>query len=394
MRLVVMPVVVVVSLCLWWPSIGRSQSYGNCSNTREYVDPDFGSKITELVSSGRNDHNLYYPRNPWNANDSYMVGIDSDSDSRNWSVILYDGRGCFIKPLFTIEQFDWRLVWDRRDPNTLYTWRGSDLYRFDVTNNRAQLLKSFAPRQLQPNGPSLNQAGDRILVGTSDKVFHSYRLPDMSEERSFSASFPAGCVSSWKDERYVGFGNYIAAACNATNPPLQGLYIYNDSGETFHAFEGIGGGGHYDFSPDGKLAYFNMWSGGRGRPSTPLEIHVVNLDGTNDRVLYSVPQEAARYVQNLHLSWPDRVTTWFVAGFFPFPGAQQDRYAPPFDEIAAIDVSGNFKNLARTHSTPGRGAAFWAQPLPSPSADGSRISFNSNRTGNIQQYILWTPTKP
>ena len=143
MRLVVTPLVVVVSLCLCWPSVGRSQSYGSCSNTREYVDPDFGSKITELVSLGRNDHNLYYPRNPWNADDSYMVGIDSDGDSRNWSVILYDGRGCFIKRLFTIEQYDWRLVWDRRDPNTLYTWQGSNLYRFDVPSDRAQLLKSL-----------------------------------------------------------------------------------------------------------------------------------------------------------------------------------------------------------------------------------------------------------
>jgi hypothetical protein len=381
--------VLMVSLCL--ASVGRSQT---CSNTREYVDPVYGTKITELVSPGRNDHNLYYHRNPWNADNSYLVGVDSDADSRNWSVILYDGRGCFIRPLFTIAQYDWRLVWDRRDPNTLYTWQGSNLYRFDVPSNRAQLLKSFAPLQLQPNGPSLNQAGDRILVGTSDNIFRSYHLPDMGEERSFSARFPDGCRSSWKDERYIGFRNYIATACNATNPPNMALHIYDDSGETFHVFEGSGGGGHYDFSPDGKLAYFNMWSGGRGRPSTPLEIHVVGIDGTNDRVLYSASQEVAKSVQNLHLSWPDRVTTWFVAGFFPFTGAQQDKYSPPFDEVAAIDLSGNFRALARTDTHPGRGAAFWAQTLASPSADGSRISFNSNRTGNIEQYILWTPTKP
>jgi hypothetical protein len=378
-----------VSLSLCCASVGRTQS--DCSNTRASVDPVYGSKITEMLSPGRNDHNLYYHRDPWNAGSSYLLGIDSDSDSRNWSVILYDGRGCFIKRLFTIDQYDWRLVWDRHDPNTLYTWRGSALYRFDVASNRVQLLKSFAPLQLKPNGPSLNQAGDRILVATSDNVFHSYRLPDMSEERSFAAVFPGACRSSWKDDRYIGYRDYIATHCNSTNPPFQGLYIYNDSGAAFHVFEGVGGGGHYDFSPEGKLAYFNMWGGGRGQPSTPLEIHVVNLDGTNDRVLYSVPQERARYVQNLHLSWPDKVTNWFVAGFFPFPGAHQDQYAPPFDEIAAINLNGNLKNLARTQSSPGRGVDFWAQPLASPSADGSRISFNSNRNGNIQQYILWTP---
>jgi WD40-like Beta Propeller Repeat len=390
--LILLPVL-AVSLCLCCVSVGGTQSDTRCSNTRESVDPVYGSKITELVSPGHNNHNLYYHRDPWNADNSYLLGIDSDSDSRNWSVILYDGRGCFIKRLFTIDQFDWRLVWDRHDPNTLYTWRGSDLYRFDVTNNRAQLLKSFAS-QLRPNGPSLNQTGDRILVATLDNVFHSYHLPDMGDERSFSAMFPAGCRSSWKDERYIGFRNYISTTCNSTNPPLSGLYIYNDTGETFHVFANTGGGGHYDFSPDGKLAYFRMWGGGRGQAPTPLEIHVVNLDGTNDRVLYSVPQARAKSVQNLHLSWPDRVSTWFVAGFFPFPGARQDTYAPPFDEVAAIDLSGNFKGLARTQTNPGRGAAFWAQPLASPSADGSRISFNSNRTGNIQQYILWTPSNP
>ena len=158
--LVLLPVL-AVGLCLCCASVGRAQS--DCSNTRQSVDPVYGSKITEMLSPGRNDHNLYYHRDPWNADNSYLLGIDSDSDSRNWSVILYDGRGCFIKRLFTIDQFDWRLVWDRHDPNTLYTWRGTQLYRFDVTNNRAQLLKSFAV-QLRPNGPSLNQTGDRILA--------------------------------------------------------------------------------------------------------------------------------------------------------------------------------------------------------------------------------------
>jgi hypothetical protein len=32
---------------------------------------------------------------------------------------------------------------------------------------------------------------------------------------------------------------------------------------------------------------------------------------------------------------------------------------------------------------------FWAMPLAAPSADGKRISFNSNRSGTIDQCILW-----
>jgi hypothetical protein len=384
--------IAVLVISFSFVSIGRGQMQGECSNTRQHTD-SYGNKITELISTGRNDHNLYYNRSPWNSDNSYMVGIDSDSDSRNWSVMLYDGRGCFIKRLFGIEQYDWRLVWDRHDPNILYTWGGSNLYRYDVRSNQAQLLKSFAPLRLRPNGPSLNQAGDRILVGTSDDVFHSYHLPDMSAERSFSIPFPQGCRSSWKSERYTGFRNNITSTCNSDNPPTHLLYVYDDTGAAVHVFDSFGGGGHFDFSPDGKLAYYRMWGGGRGERN-PLEIHVVNVDGTNDRVVYNVPQERADNVQNLHLSWPANINTWFVAGLFPLPNARPDKYSPPFDEIMAIDVRGTFKYLARTQTRPGRGADFWAQPLASPSADGTRIGFNSNRTGNIQQYILWTPVIP
>jgi hypothetical protein len=32
---------------------------------------------------------------------------------------------------------------------------------------------------------------------------------------------------------------------------------------------------------------------------------------------------------------------------------------------------------------------FWAMPLATPEANGNRISFNSNRSGTIDQYILY-----
>src|SRR5215470_3738307 len=83
--LILLPVL-GVSICLCCASVGRTQSDTRCSNTREFVDPVYGSKITELLSPGRNGHNLYYHRDPWNADNSYLLGIDSDSESRNWSV--------------------------------------------------------------------------------------------------------------------------------------------------------------------------------------------------------------------------------------------------------------------------------------------------------------------
>jgi hypothetical protein len=35
---------------------------------------------------------------------------------------------------------------------------------------------------------------------------------------------------------------------------------------------------------------------------------------------------------------------------------------------------------------------FWAMPLAAPSADGKRISFNTNRSGTVDQCILFFET--
>lgn len=427
-------VVVAVMMMFSFPAgCVESKGNGGCPDTQDFVDETYGARVRQIQSAAdRSKHNIYYHRNPWNADNTYMVGIDSGSDGSKWRVILYDGNGCFIKDLFSVEQYDWRIVWDRTKPEVLYTSKGPNLYRYDVTSGQARLLKSFAPLRLRPSGPSLNQAGDRILVVTFDgraSVFRSYRLPDMQDEQQFEARYPDGCKKDWDDERYTGYKGQIVTACQ--NP--QAILVYEDTGQRVHQFDGIGGGGHWDFSPDGKLAYLKM-PGGYGRagglieppqvrrnqraitaenrvakrrrqgtaanqvPGQPraagrleqLELHVVETDGSEDRVVYSVPQAQARYVQNLHLSWPDRVSDWFIASFFPSARNLPSSYTAPMDEIALISVSGKHRFLARTKtSIRTRGTGFWAEPLASPSSDGSRVSFNSNRSGRIEHYVLW-----
>jgi hypothetical protein len=378
------------------------------------TDPTYSGKIRQLRKDDGHEHNLYYYRDPWNADGSRMMGIQSDLRQQNWHVCLYDGNGVFLKELFPIEKYDWRLCWDRNDPDVLYTWKGSDLYRFRVGEGKAELLKSFAPLGLKPSGPSCNQAGDRILVITSDDTFHSYHLPDMSDERTFKISVPRGCFVGWDKPHYTGYRNYIDTAYRGSDPSEQAIVVYDDTGAVVHQFDSIGGGGHYDYSPDGKLAYFKLPTGGRGKPETPFEIHVVNLDGSDDRVLFTVPRRQARF-HNLHLSWPGKVNDWFVAGFFPSAAnaptantpsrvragreapapTEGPDYEPPFDEIMLIRLDGTTRYLARTgtvYSAPaGRGRSgdmFWAQTLPSPSADGKRICFNSNRSGTIDLCLL------
>src|SRR5262249_53482127 len=125
----------------------------------------------------------------------------------------------------------------------LYTWSGPELYRFDVIAGRGERLKSFAPLRLLPNGPSVNQAGDRILVATSDRTFPSFRLPALGDERSFQPGVPEGCWASWDKPRYTGFGNTIDVAYAAPRLAPQGILVYEDDGRLVHRFEGIGGGG-------------------------------------------------------------------------------------------------------------------------------------------------------
>ena len=349
----------------------------------DFQDPIYGGKIRQMVTPG-NGHNLYYHRNPWNADNSRLIGIQSDDEQRNWSVVLYDGEGRFLKPLFTLDQYDWRLVWDRNNPDILYTWRGSEVYRFHVSSGKADLLKSFAPLFLKPNGTSVNQQGDRILVLTSDNTFRSFHLPDMSDERDFTAKYPAGCLSPSKNERYTGYRNQIVTQYGSPDFSIRGLLVYNDDGRLVRQFNGIGGGGHYDFSPAGELAYFTY--GGAG---TPLEIHVAEVEGSGDRVVFRASGAETAHLQDLHLSWPDKIPDWFVASFFPSTFALPDKYQPLLDEIAQIQVDGTHRFLARSGTSEGvRAKNFWAEPLGSPSADGSRVSFNSNVGGNIQQYIL------
>lgn len=357
------------------------------------VDVTYGAKIRQLRNDDGHEHNLYYIRNPWNADGTRMVVIHSDLAQKNWRVALYDGDGRFLKYLFTPAEYDWRIVWDRRDPDVFYTSRGASLYRYRVSTGRAELLQKFASA-LKPTGASLNQAGDRILAATADWRFHSIALADPKEERTFRPAVPKGYNSD--KPGYTGYANTIHVPYSSGDGSGGGILIYKDTGELVHEFKGLGAGGHYDFSPAGRLAYFRLPRFGPAGENDPLEIHVVNLDGSDDRVLFTAPRAQTRLVQNLHLSWPDGVTDWFVASLFPNASKLPKTYAPLLDEIIRVNLDGTHQILARSETAHSRagdfggvGDMFWAQPLASPSADGRRIAFNSIRGRTIDVCILY-----
>ncbi|MDA1191807.1 MAG: hypothetical protein O3A46_09015 [Candidatus Poribacteria bacterium] len=350
----------------------------------EARDSHYGSRVRRLEPSDGHEHNLYHYRDPWNADGTQMVGVRSNLQQQDWRVLLYKGNGVFIKELWSIATYDWKLVWDRHLPDILYTWREGNLYKYDVTTDDATLLMSFEPMRLQPPGPSLNQDGSRILVFTNDGIAHSFRLPDMTDERRFDARLPDAFSAGWDKARYIGYDNLIVINGEPANSSGQAMFLFDDTGELAHRLDGHNVG-HHDFSPDGRFAYFNwieMWE-----KRVPLELRIVNLDGTDERILLRVPSDQLAYVHNLHLSWPRRVNDWFIASFFPNADNLPCAYRPYVDEIAQVRIDGTWRFLVRTGTmfSPGM---FWAQPVAAPSADGRRISFNSVKSGTIDHYIL------
>jgi hypothetical protein len=383
------------------PSTSTSPFESGPESIVDYTDPTYGGKIRQLRRDAGHEHNFYYYRDPWNADGSYLLSVQTDLQQKDARVVLHDGDGHYLKELFPISRYDWRLCWDKKDPDILYTWHGAELFRFHVKTGVADLLKSFAPLFLKPNGPSVNQDGDRIVVTTSDKTFHSFHLPEMGDERTFQPEIPEGCQTSWDKPRFTGYRNTIDVMFASPDLRTEGILVYDDTGKLVHRFDGIGGGGHYAFSPDGQLAYFFMPNYPRTDGKDSLDIHVVKLDGTDDRVVFSAPHDQTSSIQNLHLSWPAKVNDWLLASCFHFPGARQVSYAPLFDEIIQIPLVGKPKFLARTEANYSRGAGrgsstdmFWAMPLCAPQADGGRVCFDTNRSGTVDICILYLGAAP
>ena len=150
-----------------------------------------------------------------------MVAAWEDLVPSNWDLVLLDRYGCYVQTLFPVNQYDWRLVWDRDDPEILYTWHGKTLYRFNVTTGMATPVKTFSAPLLAP-GPSINQDNTKMLVLTGEPipVLRVLRMSDWTEVASFSITKDGktfkgttDCQTGWKDERFIGYQDHIYVAC-------------------------------------------------------------------------------------------------------------------------------------------------------------------------------------
>ena len=367
----------------------------------DFQDPTYGGRIRQIYNAAGDEHDLYHYRGVFNADNSRLLGIQTPKGSKDYVVTLYDGDGQFLKKLFTQAEYDWTLVWDRHEPRFFYTRRNGTVYRYDVEAARAEPIKSFEkPSIAGPSGLSLNEKGDRLLLRMTNNSVRTYRLPALDDERICTMDVPEGRSANWDKLRFTGHKDYFALTFDAKLPVAKGTRpeppftrIYDGlTGELFQTLAGITVG-HHDFSCDGKLAYVEGFNQGRD-----MQVRVVNLDGTENRILLTVPREKLRYVRNYHITWPSGVREWFLLSFFPQTGRLPQNYEPYLDELVQVFVDGRSNVLARTGTTCAEN--FWAQPQQSPSADGTRVLFHTNGTckvgrlgcessGTIDQCILY-----
>ena len=367
----------------------------------DFTDSTYGGRIRQIYNPAGDEHNLYHTRSVFNTDNSRLLGIETPKGSSAYQVTLYDGEGRTLKTLFTVPEYDWRVAWDRHDPRFFYTSKGATVCRYDVESGKAEPLMSFRnPSIAGPSGLSLNEKGDRLLLRMTDNSVRTYRLPAMDDERVCTIEIPDGWYANWDKLRFTGHKDYFALTIEQKRPFPQGAKamppftrIYDGvTGKLFHTLDAVTVG-HHDFSPGGKLAYVDGFNQGRD-----LQVRVVNLDGTDNRVVFTAPRAKLRYVRNYHITWPAGVSDWFLLSFFPQTGRLPPNYEPWLDELVQVFVDGRHKVLARTGTT--CAANFWAQPQQSPSADGTRVLFHSNGTctvgkigeessGTIDQCILY-----
>jgi hypothetical protein len=386
---------------------GRSQSDGQvstttsgsrlpaCPNVVDYVDPTYGAPVRALLSPTENIHNLYYLRNPWNADQTRLLSIRSDLQQRNWRVALYDGNGCYLKDLYPVDKYDWRGVWDKLDPRYWYTFgtgAASSIVRMDVNAGIFTTMVTVpSGLTIRPEGLSINQDGTRIFTFLSDGSFHTWAVgPTFSDHRAFTPAYPSGCrYDSDGKQRYIGYKNLIFTWCTIPGGSSF-VYFYEDNGTLYARVDATQSGiGHDDVTPSGKWLRPQIGTGARGvPPNLPTRVYVSDLDGSNQKVLFESPFND--YLQNFHVSCPRADASRCFLSFFGTAGKVPQNYPPSnpstYDEIVQINVAtGDTKYLVRHGSSY---PPFWAEPLGVPSADGTRVLINSNRSGAIGLYII------
>ncbi len=414
------------------PVCGGNSCGPNCTIVT-HTDQTTGKTIWRFKKDDSHDHFLYVYREPWNADSTRMVGIQTSYYETDWKVVMFDQNGCFVKELFPISLYDWKLAWDKTDPNILYTTYSYTVYKINVNTDPITVttLKTFTEAEgwTESSGVSVNRYGTRLLVVTSDPAseykkvnVRTFALPSMTTPRVFQVDkvdpAVAYCNVDVGKIRYTGHLNDINTHCGrgiisdcgcgktgCACGPLGLAYAirtFDDTGTPLRTY-GTSGDvptfGHTAYSPNGHLGYEKYQNGVTGA----LEIRVCNTltaancgslpfgqDSTDDKIVFTATSVQMSEVQTLHLHWPSAQVydpMWLIASFSPRKAAVEGVTDPTWlhDEIYKITHTGagspttTLLAHSRTVDEPGGQPSFWMQANANSNKDGTKINFNSDR---------------
>ncbi len=413
------------------PTVCGGNSCGPNCTIVTHTDQTSGKTIWRLKNDTKHEHNIYYYRDAWNANNTKMVAVHMDQFQQNWTLHLYDEHACYLGQAFTLNDYDWRVVWDKTDSNIMYSIKGNVLYKlntstFPVTPTALKTFDNLTEGYPLTNGVSLNQAGTRILVttqinGSGQTRLNTFDLPGMTNPRvividNIDPSTP-NCAINTDKIRYTGYQNRVHAGCNvplltlcACGGPQSGyekVRIYDDvTGQLVKSYGSSLNFGHLAYSAEGHFGYYRYNPSGDGS----MEIRVCDTlsaavcgsqpfgtSTSDDKIVLSPTGAQMTDVQSLHLNWGSAVTgrnMWMIASFYPKTVATPTTDPTWYhDEILKI----NHKASPVTYSVLGHsrtlyeGQWFWTMTVGAINKDGTKITFNSDRRWDTKNV---TPAPP
>lgn len=153
-------------------------------------------ELGTTLADGSGNHNLYHIRPVWNSDSSYLILVHHGPGT-TWTVSLHHGlTGVWIKDLFTLATYGWRLVWSKVYPHLLYTDQSgtNNIVVYNVETKSVVQTVASPTTPMTPSGPTINYAGTRIMWSGGSSV-SATRI--MSYDLNTDGTINVGSLASW-----------------------------------------------------------------------------------------------------------------------------------------------------------------------------------------------------
>ncbi|HWU39296.1 MAG TPA: hypothetical protein VN203_16750, partial [Candidatus Acidoferrum sp.] len=292
---------------------------------------------------------------------------------------------------------------DMTDPAIVWTSAPGTLYKVNVNTTPP----TFTPVYTVPNGAIVMDifpiSPTRLALATYDNQAITVNT-DGTNPRFYPTSGVAEGAVMDRIFAVPGSSNQFAMLVKV-NPdtPQETRYdaTYDDSTSTLlHTFGPFHWGTpleqhntwDHEYFANGQAVYVNPMVINAGVMLYPIEMHIVNVDGTNDRMLYTSSSltdwQNARSVHH----WFGNTLGWYLLSLNPVIGSTYDgRYRDQFLKVDAAtgSLTALGRNPTETISLQSDICGFWSLSLGNLNRRGDRINFNSCRSGATDNYILF-----